>query len=411
MYLFQKITVTLEQKQKEKAMGRFFDIIILGFIFSFFATQLHGSSDLMAEREGEKSPMGNSGLKIISLHISEITNIRVTSAECKAEFQLENTPDKIERGICWSEDEKPTIEDSRKVVDHQDTPLEAKISGLKKGTVYHIRPYLKTNEQVHYGEQISFATNSLVNGVPVEMKYIEGGTYSMGCISESHNCYGDEYPVHAIQVESFQMSTYEITTKQYCAFMNERGVDKDGNIKGVSYIDVNDSDCPIQFLSTKGFFPKSGKADYPVTEVTWKGAKAFCEWIGGRLPTEAEWEYAARGGKKSKNYKYAGSNNIEDVAWYERNSSKTCHPVGQKAPNELGLYDMSGNVWEWCRDWYGFYEEQTENHSGPESGFERILRGGSMNMDDWNCRVTNRSSKAPEFTYNYFGFRCVIPAN
>ena len=120
-----------------------------------------------------------------------------------------------------------------------------------------------------------------------------------------------------------------------------------------------------------------------------------------RLPTEAEWEYAARGGNKSKGYKYAGSNTIGDVAWYSSNSSSKTHPVKQKAANELGLYDMSGNVYEWCQDWYGSYNSSVQtNPTGASSGSYRVTRGGSWDYSAKCCRVSDRSNDVPSYRYN-----------
>jgi len=127
------------------------------------------------------------------------------------------------------------------------------------------------------------------------------------------------------------------------------------------------------------------------------------------LPTEAEWEFAARGGNNSRGYKYAGSNTIGDVAWYYGNSSSKTQPVGQKRPNELGLYDMSGNVWEWCSDWYGSYSSAGQtNPQGPSSGSDRVLRGGSWCILAQNCRVSFRSFSAPDYRYYRIGFRLVL---
>ena len=128
-----------------------------------------------------------------------------------------------------------------------------------------------------------------------------------------------------------------------------------------------------------------------------------------RLPTEAEWEYAARGGDRSKGYKYAGSGNLDEVGWYGGNSGNRKHPVGKKKPNELGLYDMSGNVWEWCQDWYGDYTDEAQtNPTGPQSEGNRVLRGGSYLGDAGGCRVARRHISDPGVRYGSSGLRLVL---
>ena len=129
-----------------------------------------------------------------------------------------------------------------------------------------------------------------------------------------------------------------------------------------------------------------------------------------RLPTEAEWEYAARGGNQGHDYKYAGSNTIGNVAWYSENSNNQTHPVATKSPNELGLYDMSGNVLEWCSDWYGNYSSGSQtNPQGPSSGSHRVQRGGGWVSFARRCRVSYRNYDGPDFAYDDYGFRLCLP--
>ena len=156
----------------------------------------------------------------------------------------------------------------------------------------------------------------------------------------------------------------------------------------------------------------------PVGNVSWNDAMEYCKWLSRetgkqfRLPTEAEWEYAAKGGPRSKGYTYAGGNNLDEVAWYRENSRAYVHSVGQKKANELGLYDMAGNVREWCYDWYGDTYYQTspeENPAGPDRGTRRVLRGGSFGSDAERIRISYRNQEFPYNSALDFGFRIVIP--
>ena len=246
-------------------------------------------------------------------------------------------------------------------------------------------------------------------GSGIEMVFVQGGTFQMGCTSGQSGCSDDEKPVHTVTVNNFYLSKYEVTHKQFIKFLNEMRVNANGSYRGKEYIDMDDKGCAIGYISK--FYFKGSKyvenENCPVIEVTWYGANAFCEWAGGRLLTEAEWEYAARGGNRSKGYKYAGSSNLNEVAWYYKNSQGKTHPVGKKLPNELGLYDMSGNVWEWCNDWYGskYYSSSRYNPEGAASGSYRVLRGGSWNSDADCCRMSNRYWSYPDISYDFIGFR------
>jgi formylglycine-generating enzyme required for sulfatase activity len=149
--------------------------------------------------------------------------------------------------------------------------------------------------------------------------------------------------------------------------------------------------------------------------VSWDEIQEFIKKLNAatgkqyRLPTEAEWEYAARGGNKSNGYKYSGSNTLGDVAWYDNNSGSKTHQVGTKQPNELGIYDMSGNVWEWCNDWYGAYSSGSQRDpAGASSGASRVLRGGSWINNSRLCRVANRSGDSSGVRNYGLGFRLVF---
>ena len=221
------------------------------------------------------------------------------------------------------------------------------------------------------------------NGVSYEMKPVEGGTFQMG--SNDSEAWDNEQPVHSVTVSTFYMGETEVTQALWKAVM--------------------------------GSNPSTWKGDnLPVEAVSWNDCQKFIRKLNSltgrsfRLPTEAEWEFAARGGNQSNGYKYAGSNSIGSVAWYDDNSGSKTHSVKGKSPNELGLYDMSGNVWEWCSDWYGDYDSGSlTNPKGPSSGSSRVLRGCSWLGSARACRVSRRSGGGPDFRDYGYGFRLCLP--
>lgn len=240
-----------------------------------------------------------------------------------------------------------------------------------------------------------------VNGESFEMILVEGGTFMMGGTSEQgDDCEANEKPPHEESVDSFYIGKYEVTQSLWNAVVN------------------NDVDRSFN----------SGCADCPVEQVSWSDAQFFVTKLSiltkkhFRLPTEAEWEYAARGGRRSKGYKYSGSHNLDDVAWYIDNFQEskygekgTTHPVGMKEPNELGLYDMSGNVWEWCDDLYAkeYYHNGKQVHpdwpfKGVNLLFRRVLRGGSWGGNAKGCRVSYIDYDLGSYQDEYGGFRIVL---
>ena len=216
------------------------------------------------------------------------------------------------------------------------------------------------------------------------MVYVEGGTFTMGATSEQKKPDDDEKPTHRVSLSSFYIGKYEVTQALWKAVMGSN---------------------PSRFEGD----------NLPVERVSWNDCQTFLRKLNAmtgknfRLPTEAEWEFAARGGNRSRGYQYSGSNVLSDVAWYYDNSGSKTHNVGTKAPNELGIYDMSGNVWEWCQDWKGSYSSSAQtNPKGPSSGSFRVLRGGSWYYLARDCRVTIRNSGAPDLWDDDLGLRLVL---
>ena len=228
---------------------------------------------------------------------------------------------------------------------------------------------------------LSTELNKLINN----MVYVSGGTFTMGGTSEQGSDAGnDENPTHSVTLSSYYICKYEVTQALWRAVM--------------------------------GSNPSKFKGDnLPVERVSWDDCQTFINRLNSytgrnfRLPTEAEWEFAARGGNYSRRYKYSGSNYIGDVAWYGDNSDLRTHPVGTKQPNELGLYDMSGNVLEWCSDWYGTYSSYSQtNPTGPDSGSDRVLRGGNWCGLARYCCSSHRSYYAPGNSFDDLGLRLVL---
>lgn len=248
------------------------------------------------------------------------------------------------------------------------------------------------------------------NLIDTNLIKIQGGTFKMGSKDSDGLADVDEQKEHTVNLNTFEISKFEVTVWEWKQF-----------------IKANKMKMPEK--------PTWGWQDnYPINGVTWNEAIAYCNWLskkeklqpvytkkgpnfvcnfnanGYRLPTEAEWEFAAKGGASSKSFKYSGSNNLDDVAWHKGNSKGTPHTVGTKLPNELGVYDMSGNVWEWCWDWYNkdFYKlEKGDNPKGPEMGERRSVRGGSWDSQQNYVRPANRISTEPNKTHEFYGFRVV----
>ena len=334
---------------------------------------------------------------------TEVTNITVSSATCGGNVTSDGNGTVTARGICWSTSPNPTIADNKTTDGSGIGSFTSSLSNLASQTTYYVRAYATNEKGTSYGEQKSFTTikvfeetvdtdgNSIMtlNGnVIFKMIAVEGGAFKMGAQSSDSGgdnydseAFYDESPVHDVTLSSYYIGETEVTQELWEAVMG----------------------------SNPSYYSGSQK---PVENVSWNDCQEFITKLNNltgknfRLPTEAEWEYAARGGNKSQGYKYSGSNTIGDVSWYEDNSSSTTHDVKTKQANELGIYDMSGNVYEWCQDWYGSYSSGSQtNPTGPTSGSSRVRRGGGWDFNARRCRVSHRSNCYPDDANYFLGLR------
>jgi len=235
---------------------------------------------------------------------------------------------------------------------------------------------------------VSDLTHFIVNGAEFEMVYVEGGTFIMGCDSVGYGIDTDESPKHKVVLTDYYIGKFEITRRQWYAVMGEEP-------------------------------PCGGKeSDMPVGKINFYDAHEFIEKLNEltglcfNFPTEAQWEYAAAGGKHNNCFVYSGSNNIDAIGWYLNNSTGKIQPVGSKKPNALGIYDMSGNVWEWCGDYYDstYYRTywDTVNPQGAKLSAQRTLRGGSIQLGATSARITNRDGYDPSANESDFGLRIIL---
>ena len=260
-----------------------------------------------------------------------------------------------------------------------DTNQDGKVS---IGDVTCLIDYLLSQ---HWPEELQPENMTFTLGdIPFTMVYVEGGTFTMGATFEQAEDYQtNEQPAHKVTLSPYYICSTEVTQELWLEVMGSN---------------------PSKFVGV----------NLPVEQVSWDDCQIFVAKLNQltglnfRLPTEAEWEYAARGGNKSQSYKYSGSNTIDDVAWYTSNASSRTHAVATKAPNELGIYDMSGNVWEWCQDWYGSYSTEQTDPTGPATGSYRVNRGGGCGSNAPRCRVSYRDSSVPTYTNLSVGLRLAL---
>ena len=288
---------------------------------------------------------------------------------------------KVEGEVRQTEERRILNENEERLQGEEESfyePAEREVLKLTKGQV------AKNGLLINWSSSVTPKQKEVLSRLVGNMVQVEGGSFQMGGTPEQgSDVYSDEKPVHEVTLSDYYMGKYEVRQSEWEAVMGSN---------------------PSRF---KG-------ADLPVEQVSWEDCHEFIGRLNAltglnfKLPTEAQWEYAARGGRLSKGYKYSGSNNLGEVGWYGSNSGNCTHRVGEKQPNELGLYDMSGNVREWCEDWYGDYRITSQRDPlGAASGSGRVRRDGGWNIGAGDCRVSLRLSTLPDFRSSYLGFRLV----
>ena len=307
-----------------------------------------------------------------------VYTITVNEATCRGFIDKTAVEQFTNCGICWSTNANPTISDSISMIDNSLVEYTCTMHGLISDTPYYVRSFASIgSNKVEYGQILTFRTQKIPD---LGMVTIQGGTYQMGGLI------GDISPKHSVTLSTFQMGATEINQKTWKTIMGYNPSTFSGDELPVETVNIADIQSFIQKLNAA-----SGKTY--------------------RLPTEAEWEFAAGGGIDTLT-NWAGTNQIDSVGkfiWNVGNSISQTHKVASKKPNTLGLYDMCGNVWEWCSDWYGAYSNAAQtNPTGQSTGYLKVIRGGSWSHDISFCNVLNRSSNYPEDRKSTTGFRLVL---
>ncbi len=362
---------------------------------------------------------------LTNISTKAVSNITIESAQSGGSIRTSvNTGGMIKnkadvtisgRGVCWSTSPNPTIKDSHTNDGTGPGNFISSISGLEPNLRYYVRAYAINDNGVLYGDVVSFSTY-----VPeISVVSIPAGTFVMGSPNNESGRNNDEAQ-HTVTLSAFKLSKYEITNQEFALFLNTNNVMSNGKFSGGRYPEQvlirAESKLGLTFNPTTGWIPVSGLENHPVVNVTWYGADEFARYAGGRLPSEAEWEYASRAGTTTP---FSTGNCLTDAdANYDwKFPYGTCTNVNSTSPtgtsqvgsfpaNAWGLHDMHGNVWEWCGDWYDMYTTTAQtNPTGPALGSMRVTRGGSWYINGLYSRSAMRRSHFPDSYHSTRGFR------
>jgi formylglycine-generating enzyme required for sulfatase activity len=367
----------------------------------------------------------------ITVKTYHVTNVTSTSGVIRGTVSAVSA-DIIDAGIVYStsinlpritNSKYRSITDDASITDNTFADFTCKIADLDSTLTYRFRVYASTADSTYYGITYSFKPTN----ISMDLVSVTGGTFKMGATAEQESfALDNEKPEHQVQVSSFLIGKYEVTNAQFVKFLNSRVVKVDASNQGycmttsgvTKVLIINYLKGPYYDNDSLKWRVDEKYADLPVVDITWYGANEYCLWAGGRLPTESEWEYAARGGDKSQNYIYSGSDTPSLVAWYgisgNNQSISPVQPCGGKAANELGIYDMSGNVWEWVADWYDTYSSisqidpkgLTDDEASDANVIDKVRRGGGWaNTNETTLRVSYRATCAPKVASGSTGFR------
>lgn len=323
------------------------------------------------------------------------------------------------RGVVWSSSQNPTIALNTKTSDGTgSSSFNSSLTGLSPNTLYYVRAYATNAVGTAYGNQISFSTQDGIS-LNIETSLIPAGTFTMGSPTTEPDRTKNEVQ-HQVTLSAYRMSIFEISNTQYAAFLNAKGIGSNGIYAAGAYLThalifSNNWELGLTWTGMQ-WQPVAGKENFPVVNVTWYGAAEFAIYAGGRLPKEAEWEYACRGNTTTPFSTGACLDNTQanyrwDFPLTGCTNTSADYPdqtlaVNSYSPNAYGLYNMHGNVCEWCADWYGVYSTTAQtNPSGPANGTRRVLRGGGASDNARSCRSAMRGISFPADNYRSFGFR------